>query len=248
MKKTDTKFDKPCLFPDYWTRTDELICKVTTWFAGLLENMSLHLKRMIQRRAFYKFTHHFSLRDVREEKATYKHYNPYQGVNLLLVDKLVRSGEISIVDVIMDVGSGTGMFLLYLASRGFHDLVGVEYNHEIYEVCMSNIAMYAKRSGCKKTNFRIYEGNALDVPIDDDVTVFYLFNPFCDITTYKRWLNQVETSIERCHRKIKILLLRPTSASESAIRDCGWLEEKRRIFCERQIRHEIMFFSVFENC
>ncbi len=246
MKVYKAQIDCPRPAPG-WTFADELICKVATWVAVLMEEFSFRLKRMMLRRAFYKFTHKFSLMDARQGKVDHDHYNPYQGVNLLVIDKLISSGEINVHDTIMDVGSGAGLFLIYLAARGFRNLVGVEYNSDVYEVCMKNIATFAPNDRCPKASFRIYNGNALEIPIDDDVTVFYLFNPFYDKATYAQWLKQVRVSIEKCPRRIKILLLYPTVASEGAIRNCDWLQEKRRISCERQTWHKIVFFIVFES-
>ena len=247
MGKSDIQSDRIRRVPNYWTRADELVCTIVTWLAVRLENMSFRLKRMMLQRAFYKFTHKFSLKDARQGKVTHNRYNPYQGVNLLVIDELIKSGEISNNDTIMDIGSGAGLFLLYLASRGFHNLVGVEYNHDVYEVCMNNIATYTQQNNRKEDSFRVYNGNAIELPIDDDVTVFYLFNPFYDKTTYEKWLDNVKASIKRHPRKIKVLLLYPTVASEGAIHDCGWLKEKKRIFCERQIWYKIVYFIVFEN-
>ena len=238
---------KTCHFMGYWTYADELICNIVTWGAVLLENTAFRLKRMVQRRALFKFIDYYSLKDARQGRFQHNYCNPYQCIDIILLMKLIRSGEIGIDDVIMDVGSGTGLFLLYLASKGFHNLVGVEYNDDLYEICMKNISVYTRQNTCKVSNFRIYKGDALETPVDDDITVFYLFNPFCHRTAYHKWFNLVRASIKRCNRKIKILLLRPTSASEHAIRDCEWLKEKRRIYYNEQLLHQIMYFEVFEN-
>lgn len=61
--------------------------------------------------------------------------------------------------------------------------------------------MYYEKNNCLEQEIRIIQGNALNLLIPDEVTVFYLFNPFFDEKTYFNWFCKVKEGIDRNRRK-----------------------------------------------
>ena len=224
-----------CLF-------DRILLKL----AIFLEDWALSVKKRARRKALEKFLLKYNLRDGLFKKKTDRRYNSYEGTNLLLIDELIRSGELNPEEKIMDIGCGAGIFMIYLASRGFKNLCGVEMDAELFSLCKENIGNFraASENFCSMT---VKHGNALALPPDDDAKCFYLFNPFFDEQTYRAWLKNVEDSLRRRRRQIKIILLYPTLAAMAAMNSCGWLKKKRRIICRAQVCYICVKFLIYES-
>ena len=60
---------------------------------------------------------------------------PMKEPNVMLIEQLIQSGEIQHTDKILDIGCGAGIFLLYLADRGFQNLQGIEIDKGLIDVC-----------------------------------------------------------------------------------------------------------------
>lgn len=206
----------------------------------------MKIKKHIARIEKKEFINRYNLVDGIMKPKTDVRFNPYEGTNLLLLDELIASGVINKTDKILDVGAGAGLTLIYLAENGFQKLQGVELDSELANLFKSNLAKYLSKSEYKY-EIQVLECNALDLNIDDDVSVFYLFNTFYDKETYLCWLQNVKESLERNRRKIKILILYPTVASMGAMRECDWLEEKGRILCEAQICYRCVNYIIYES-
>lgn len=221
---------------------DRILLKLSIFF----EDWALSVKKRARRKALEKFLLKYNLRDGFFKKKIDRRYNPYEGTNLLLIDELIRSGELNPEEKIMDVGCGAGIFMIYLASHGFKKLCGIEMDDELFSLCKENIDKFQSASSnfCSIT---VKHGNALELPIDDDAMCFYLFNPFFDEQTYRNWLKNVEDSLKRHRRQIKIILLYPTLASMAAVNSCGWLKKKRRIICRAQVCYICVKFLIYES-
>lgn len=224
-----------CLF-------DRILLKL----AIFLEDWVLFVKKRMRHKALQKFLLKYNLRDVFFKKKTDRRYNSYEGTNLLLIDKLVQSSELNPEEKIMDVGCGSGIFMIYLASHGFKKLCGIEMDADLYFLCKENIDKFQVMTSnfCLLT---VKHGNALELPIDDDIMCFYLFNPFFDEQTYRDWLKNLKDSLRRRRRQIKIILLYPTLAAMEAMNSCDWLRKKRRIICRDQICYVCVKFFIYES-
>lgn len=211
-----------------------------------LEKTSLLMKRKVSKSVLNKFLKQYLLTDGRMQNKTDIRFNPYEGTNPLLIDELIKSGELKKSDKLLDVGCGAGIFLIYLASKGFQNLQGVEIDPGLSKLCNQNIRNFKAKSGYDFV-LNVVCKNALDSPIDNDVVYFYMFNTFYDKDTYINWLKQVEISLCKNPRAIKIIILYPTVASMGAMRECGWLYEKRRVLCKSQVCYRCVNFIIYES-
>ena len=157
---------------------------------------------------------------------------------------MIESDEIDRRDHLLDVGCGSGMFLLYLASEGFQNLYGIEMEDYLYKRCVDNVN---KMKRVKSFNGQIFFGNALTFDAYDKMNVFYLFNTFYDKATYDEWLDIIENSYLRKKRKIKIIILYPTVSSMGACKGRFWLYEKKRILCKEQACYQCVHFIIYES-
>lgn len=221
----------------------KLLCNL----ANILEIISRNIKRQVNTKICNKFLKKYCLCDgITKSKRDIK-FNSYEATSIPLIERLICSDIISYDDTIMDIGCGAGIFLIYLHSRGFTNLIGVELDRELYNLCKKNISMYYEKNNCLEEEIRIIQGNALNLLIPDEVTVFYLFNPFFDEKTYFNWLCKVKESIDRNRRKIQIVFLFPTISSMGAARKCKWLTEKKRIICKSVVCYQCSNYLVYES-
>jgi len=225
----------------------DIMYKILLNFANSLDGISCNIKRKINIKIYNDFLNKYGLNEgIKKPKLNLK-FNTYEGTSILMVDQLIRSNILSYDDTIMDVGCGAGILLVYLHSCGFTNLIGVELDADLFNLCGKNIDIYYKKANIKKRNINIIQGNALDLPIPDEVTVFYLFNPFFDEETYFEWLCKVKESIDRNKRKIKIVFLFPTISSIGATRKCEWLTKKKRIICKSVVCYQCSNYMVYES-
>lgn len=215
-------------------------------YANLLGRHARKIKKKIKLKKQKEFLDKYNfIEEMQTEKKDIR-FNSYEGTDFVLLDTLIESGRIKTEDVIMDVGCGTGIFLLYLASHGFNHLKGVELDRNLYTICDSNIKKYKYHEG-GIGNIKIVNENALETKFDNDITCFYLFNPFYDQDTYTNWLHNVERSLLEKPRHIKIIILYPTVASMGAMRKTAWLRETGRVMTKAVKCYNCMHFIVYEG-
>ena len=222
---------------------EKLQINIANWF----EKISIKIKRRIKEKNLKSFLNKYNLEDSGKTIKKDLRFNPYEGTNILLVDELISSNVISKTDHIMDIGAGTGLFILYLAENGFNNLYGIEMDEILYKICVSNILKYKNISKNIPDVLEVRCENAINMSVNDEINCFYLFNTFYDMDTYSIWLENVKKSIDRKQRKVKIIILYPTVASMGAMRKCGWLQEKGRVVCKSQICHRCVNFIIYET-
>ena len=218
----------------------------TFTLACFLEEWAIRLKESAIEKEQQRFLKKYGLTDRPQQPRRVTKYNYYGGVNVLLLDKLLESGLLQKDDHILDVGSGTGMFLFYLASKGFLHLTGQDLDPELCGHAWKNKNAFLTHMPDYSGHLEILCENAITAPFHDDCNVFYLFNSFFDQETYEEWLAAVRESLKRQPRRIRILLLYPTPASLGAFRKCSWLKESTVISDPRQVCSLCVRFQVFE--
>lgn len=215
-------------------------------YANLLERHARKIKKKIKIKNQQEFLNKYNLVEKLHTEKKDLRFNPYEGTDIALLDALIDSGRIQSEDIIMDVGCGTGIFLLYLASCGFDNLKGIEFDNDLYRICSDNINRYKNNLG-KISNIKIINENAIETKYDNDITCFYLFNTFYDQDTYIDWLHNVERTLIENPRHIKIIILYPTVASMGAMRKTAWLQETGRVITKMVKCYNCMHFIVYEG-
>ena len=216
-------------------------------FASFLEDLAWNMKEKGNERENRRFLDRYSLTDLPRQERKVTRYNFYGGVNVLMLDALLASGLLKPSDHILDVGCGTGIFLLYLASKSFLHLTGQELDGEVYAVAQNNLAAFRERVPDYAGQLEIRKENAVTAGVPDDINICYLFNSFYDQNTYTEWIEALHASVKRRPRKVKVLLLYPTPSSLSAFRQCGWLAETDSLESRTENLPQFVRFQVFEN-
>ncbi len=99
----------------------------------------------------------------------------------------------------LDLGSGKGRILILAAAMPFLRVVGVEYSPELCAVARQNL----RRSGLERVE--LLQVDAARLEIDDDLHVFYAFNPF-DEVVLAAVLENIGASLRRAPRPAWIIL------------------------------------------
>lgn len=213
-------------------------------FICYLEKKIIRYKQKYALKVNEKFLKKYQLTDLEMRAKIKAQYNPYQQTGIFLIDSLIEKEYIKKDDYILDVGSGTGLFLLYLASKGFKNLYGVEIDEEYHNCAISNLNKMHLSSN-QKVVFDCCD--IFDKVINDDINVFYLFNTFYDKETYLAFFKLVEESLKRNKRKIQIIILFPTISSISALNETEWLHRKGRVFNQKQVCSRCNYFLIYAN-
>lgn len=214
-------------------------------FAEYFEGKSECLKEKYCRKLLYRLIQKYDLEEKVNIPNKNRHYNPYQGTTMPLIKTLAESGVLDREDCILDVGCGTGIFLIALSELGYRNLRGIEINQNSYALCQTNLKKYAEKTRTQKISVLCCD--AIETPISDDVTCFYLANPFYDKETYTQWFNNLSTSLERNPRPIKLLIYFPTVASTDALRAYTSMKFSTSIICKQQVCWRCMRIDVYTN-
>ena len=209
--------------------------------ALLLEKTANNIKKFNIRKQNLAFVKKYRLTDGMKHDKTTKCYNTYEGTNISLAKTLIDSGILCKADHICDIGCGAGIFLSFLWINGYRNLYGIELNKSLYDICISNLAIIS----CPTMN--VYNGNAVEFNYNDNINVYYLFNPFYDANTYKKWLNLVYQSYINKKRKIKIISLFPTISFIIAIEESTWLKNTCKLYDENQVCARCVRYLVYES-
>ena len=193
---------------------------------------------------YKNFLHKYQIEEIQTKKQNI-HYNPYEGTSTILLDTLIESNIMHKDDKILDVGCGVGVFMIYLATKGFKYIIGYELNQELYLLCLKNIARY-KEIDAKPYLF-VYNCDAVKSEVDDSISIFYLYNPFYDTETYLEWLGRIHNSFMRKQRLIKIIMLYPTLTFRIAVDQSAWLIKKCRIICTTHPCSKCIHFLIYET-
>ena len=87
--------------------------------------------------------------------------------------KIFDDFNISKNDVVLDIGSGDGLNLLYFNYYyDFKEIIGVEIDQTIFEISQKNILL------CESKRIKLINENILNYKIPNNVNYIYLFNPF----------------------------------------------------------------------
>ncbi len=136
-----------------------------------------------------------------------KHAEIYQGANYFLLESVLSYLQNTGANKnIIDYGCGKGRVLAVAAFYGFNKITGIEFAKELCNASRKNIAPLQLQF--PKKVFNIIHINAIDYKIEEDVNVFFFFNPFNEIVMNKVITN-ILTSINQNKRMIHVTYINP---------------------------------------
>lgn len=129
---------------------------------------------------------------------------PYEATPYCVLQTLANSGYISKRDKIIDFGCGKGRVDFYLAYSVKAKIIGVEFDHRLYNSAIKN-----SQTALASTRVSFVNCDARDYAIDIDVTGAYFFNPF-NLEVLECVINNLRGSKEKNDREIKLFFYYPS--------------------------------------
>ncbi len=157
---------------------------------------------------------------------------PHGLISMILRRLRIRPG----VDVLADIGAGSGRMVVRAATRPFRRVVGVELVPEIAELARENIRRARRRVRCPDVD--VVAGDATVFPLPPDTTVFVLNNPFGG-EPLARVFENIRASLLAHPRPHTIVYLRPPGSGEGWVGEQPWLR-RTAILCG--LKAEMAYF------
>ena len=155
----------------------------------------------------------FDAPDIIETEAADAHM--YAPARYRTIASLLAMTPMGSEDVFYDIGVGMGRVACVAAQLPVKKVVGVEYSADLCTIARRNIQNL--RGRISPVDIIEADAGALEYL---DGTVFWLFNPFGDVTM-ARFLGQVQQSLRTHPRRIRIILLNAQTAH--VFEACDWL-------------------------
>jgi len=102
-----------------------------------------------------------------------------------------------------DIGAGKGLVLMLATEQRFARVVGVEYADAMVSAARDNLDRYRRVTG-RGGQVALHHDDAARFPIDDDLNVFYLFNPFGE-AVWAAVVDNIRASLARSPRPCWII-------------------------------------------
>lgn len=133
----------------------------------------------------------------------YQSYEPleYESIYRALGTVSFQAGP----QVLLDYGAGMGRVLAAATRYPFQRLIGVELSPELCALARANVARVLSKRGLPP--IEVVQGDARGYQVPDDVTVFFLYNPFVG-EVLEAVVRHIDESLARSPREAKVLYVR----------------------------------------
>jgi len=131
----------------------------------------------------------------------------YKATRVRAFRKLMHALALPQENVFVDLGSGMGRILLLAMEYGFTKAVGVELSSDLCSIARDNIATYQKNCPTR-TQVHIIETDVAAYKVNDDESVYFLFNPFSD-EILGLFFENLRMSLQRRDREVWIIYNNP---------------------------------------
>ena len=103
-----------------------------------------------------------------------RYHHPYEPTPYCVLERLVNSGYITRENKVIDYGCGKGRVGFFLYNQLGCEVIGIEYNEQIYKEAEENLRTYVKGL---KNGIKFICSNAENYQVEE-ADCFYFFNPF----------------------------------------------------------------------
>lgn len=144
-----------------------------------------------------------TLEDLGVENMNLAHAEMYQPTHTIPLKKLFKTLQLNPGKILVDFGCGKGRVLLVASEFDFKEVRGIEFSPHLCSIAEKNCSTFSSKSRTN-TNFKVILSDVANYEIQDDETVFFLFNPF-DKPVLSKVLHNISNSYTRSSRKIMII-------------------------------------------
>jgi hypothetical protein len=135
----------------------------------------------------------------------------YEASGWFCLRRGLRGYAVTGTDVFVDFGSGKGRIVYQAARRPFGRVVGIELAEQLTEIAQRNIEHNRSRLRCQ--NVELITADLTRLPVPDDMTVAYAFNPML-AELFQQLIAAIVASLERRPRRVRLIYVNPVEADE----------------------------------
>jgi SAM-dependent methyltransferase len=126
--------------------------------------------------------------------------------------RILPRSEVADEDVFLDIGAGKGRMVLSAALwYPFRRVIGIELSPDLAGSARRNLDRVAPR--LRRRDVEIVEGDASVIPIADDVTIIYAYDPF-EGQLFTQLIVQMLASLDRRPRRLRLIYRTPLRETE----------------------------------
>ena len=144
------------------------------------------------------------LSDLRIGGGNWVYGNTYEPITAGAFHHLMRAMPIRYEDfTFIDFGSGKGKAALLATEYPLRRIVGVELSPELHGVAESNLRRF-KSEGRRCWNVELWNGDALEYPLPEEPSIFFLYNPF-EEQVMGPLIERIGESLRRVPRRVVVM-------------------------------------------
>lgn len=175
------------------------------------------------------------------------HYNRYEPTSYNVLNALFKKLKISANDSLVDYGCGKGRLNFYANYHFNARVTGIEMNNFYYREALNNKLNFLKKHHKDSENIIFLNCFAQDYEVKDEDNIFYFFNPF-SVQIFMTVIEKILESIERCYRKIRIVLYYPSDDYIFYLENYTFFKLEKEIKIEEEYiknsRQKILIYSL----
>lgn len=153
----------------------------------------------------------------------------YQGASYKVTEELFSwlRGQ-AVAGPFIDLGSGKGRVMVVAAHFGFRKITGVEFARELVDLARHNIRNTQQKF--PETGFLLLHENAFNHEIENDLAVFFFFNPFKE-QVMRKVIGNILLSVKKSPRPVYVVYVNPQ------LRELFEAEGFREVFYYRKMQY-----------
>ena len=153
-------------------------------------------------------------------------YSVYEASEYEGLIKIFDEVPLETTDTMVDIGCGMGRVLFYCHQRFMCNVVGIEYDDEIFDRLEANTDYYKARFRSEHTGeIKLLHMKAEDYQIGASDNVFYLFNPFSS-EVLEKIMTGIVVSARLYPRQIKVIMYYCTYEAMAVMRNLPFTLER----------------------
>lgn len=178
----------------------------------------------------------YSPKDI--DKQFCNNYEPidYRTFHLVMKNIKIRPGK----DVFLDYGSGMGRAIVSAATYPFRKIIGVELLSELIIIAEHNVRQARAKLKCK--DIQLIKADARTYLPPEDITVFFLFNPF-EGPILSCVLSNILISLLDSPRNIYLVYMPPAGTQHCILDDCKWLVRYRQFHSHGYLNQIVLIYK-----
>ena len=157
-----------------------------------------------------------------EEESDYYRYEvtPFEALAITCEQLSIKP-----TDCVVDFGCGKGRVLFFFNNFYLCRVKGIEYDDEIYETLLDNVAYYSVRFHGREEQIETYHMRAEEYEVRKEDNIFYFFNP-CAPEYFETILEHIILSIEASPRRVTLILYYCSDEYTKILRDMQWKQRR----------------------